>query len=156
MSSFTIDKKEYIKAAGLVAGIAETYNRGPREFWIFCRETGRNSTPEDYHKQFSDFATMNALSVAEQYGDETADTDAGEYRSDFEEYRKAGQQIAMSGGNKLKHAMMELRSFFRSAEYQTENDSYRWQMEIYFARIIDQILEKLNPGEWQSWGTLEI
>lgn len=154
MSSFTIAKKEYIKAAGLVAGIAEAYNRGPHNFWIYNYETGRNSTPEDYYKAFEKFYNMNALSVAEQY-DEAPETDTEDYKTDFNLYRNKGHQAITDPGN-LKKYMMELRNFFHSAIYQTEKDSYMWQMQLYFDRILDQLIGVIFPGDWESWGTLEI
>ena len=74
MSSFVISKKEYIKAAGIVAGIAEAQ----RDFWLFDYEAQRNSTPEDYYNRFAECYTMNALSVQEQYGDDKPEADAEE------------------------------------------------------------------------------
>lgn len=45
MSSFVIEKKEYVKAAGLVAGIAES-----KEIWFYSYKVQRNRKAEDYYK----------------------------------------------------------------------------------------------------------
>lgn len=154
MSSFTIAKREYMKAAGVVAGIADYYNRGPRSFWIYNYTDGRNCTTEDYKKLFASFYIMNAESVAEQYGDAEPETDQGTYEIEFSEATRTATRAIMNG--KLKNLMMELRDFFRSALYQTENEESARVMEEAFSRIIDQILDKAFPRETNSWGALDL
>ena len=154
MSSFTIAKKEYIKAAGLVAGIAETINRGSHNFWLYDYESNRNSTAEDYYNHFAKFYEMNAIAVQEQYRDTAPNTDANDYKTEFEEYRQKGQQYAMK--SEFKRPMMELRAFFHSAIYQTEKDAYMWQMQLYFNRILDALIGFAIPWEAESWGDLAI
>lgn len=156
MSSFTIAKKEYIKAAGLVAGLAEAL-----QIWLFDYETGRNSTPEDYYRQFERCYTMNALSVKEQYhGDEVGapSTDSNDYMKEFKAYQKIGKTAGYTLEG-AKEMISELQSFFSSAVYQTEKDSYMYQMIYFFDRIIVELFEKVylhGNREAQSWGTFEI
>lgn len=152
MSSFTIAKKEYIKAAGLVAGIAET----KREFWIYDYETHRKSTKEDYKRKFTECYEMNALSVQMQYNDPAPETDSETYDKEFNEYFKLGQQLVYNGGNVLRDAALELNDFFRSAIYQTEYEPYMWKMSMFFDRIISELFEQMNPHECNSWGSLEV
>lgn len=160
MSSFTIGKREYIKAAGIVAGIAEASARGAgiHQIWIYDYETRRNSTPEDYYRRFAECYTMNALSVAEQYHDREAETDSNEYKREFTAARNTGKMLFMTKGEKLKNAIMELRHFFHSAIYQTEKYEYMFKMQFYFYQIEDQLTEYLYtaPDDLQSWGSLEI
>lgn len=159
MSSFTISKKEYIKAAGIVAGIAEASGRGNgrRQVWLYDYETQRNSTAEDYYRRFSECYTMNAISVGEQYHDRTPETDSNEYRAEFKAAQAAGRKLYFEQGEKLKNAIMELRQFFHSAIYQTEKYSYMFKMQFFFYQIEDQLVEYLyNPGECESWGELKI
>lgn len=75
MSSFAIEKREYIKAAGLVAGIVKA-----REVWIFNHRTQRNSEPEDFYDEFVRCFEMNAVSVQEQYHEDVPWSDSNEYR----------------------------------------------------------------------------
>ncbi len=159
MSSFIISKEEYIKAAGLVAGLSETGGTRRHTLWIYDYETRRNSTPEDYHRKFSEFYTMNALSVIEQYhGDEVgADGhDMNTYMDTFKKYQKIGKSAGITKEN-LKEIILELNSFFRSAMYQTENEVYNTKMQYFFNDIISQLFVFLFPGyETKSWGSLEI
>ncbi len=160
MSSFTIDKREYIKAAGIVAGIAQASARGTGrgQMWIYDYETRRNSTPEDYHRVFTECYEMNAISVAEQYHDRTPETDSNEYKPEFKAAIKAGEKLYMLKGEKLKNAIMELRHFFGSAIYQTEKYEYMFKMQFYFFKIEDQLMRYLYtaPEDLKSWGSLKI
>ena len=156
MSSFTIAKKEYIKAAGLVWGLAQAL-----ELWVFDYESYRNSTAEDYHKKFSDFFTMNALSVKEQYhGDEVgaASTDSNDYMTDFKKMEKIGKTAGATREG-LKEIVAELQSFFDSAVYQTEKDAYMYQMQFFFNNLMTQLYKKVflyGNRESKSWGSLDI
>ena len=155
MSSYTIAKQEYMKAAGVISGLASEI----RDFWIYDYETRRNSTPEDYKRHFTEMFTMNALSVKEQYhGDEVGapSTDSNEYNDLFNEYMHLGKQIAYNGGKVLENAIYELMSFFGSALYQTENDAYMFKMQFYFNNLIVALFKQGLKRETKSWGTLEI
>ena len=44
MSSFVIAKEEYIKAAGLIAGIKDVH----RDIWLYDYEYGRNMEADDF------------------------------------------------------------------------------------------------------------
>lgn len=152
MSSFVIAKEEYIKAAGVVAGIAKEL----RDFWLYNYEKGRKYTEADYYDAFSEFYNLNALSVQMQYGDKTPETDSGTYEKEFNSYMKIGVQIARNGGDTLKNAALELNDFFRSAIYQTEYEPYMWKMSMFFDRVISQLFEKMFRHECNSWGSLNI
>lgn len=159
MSSFTIGKREYIKAAGIVAGIAEASGQGNgcRQLWLYDYETRRNSTPEDYYRRFAECYTMNALSVAEQYHDREAETDGNDYKRDFNAALKTGKKLYFEGGEKLKMAIMELHHFFGSAIYQTEKYEYMFKMQFFFFQIESQLMRYLYPVEnLSSWGELVI
>jgi len=158
MSSYIIAKEEFMKAAGLVAGLAKGL-----DLWIYDYETGRNSIEEDYKRKFSQFYEMNCLSVTEQYhGDEVGapahETD--EYSASFSAYYKIGRSLCMRGGKALLKAIRELQQFFSSVIYQTEKYEYMFMMQFFFDRIISGLYKqyfKLNDGqELQSWGELVI
>ena len=76
MSSYVISKRDYIRAAGLLAGIAEFYNRTYYDLWLYDYEHRRNMTTPDYHEQFTRLFELNAESVAWQYDDEAPETTA--------------------------------------------------------------------------------
>lgn len=158
MSSFTISKSDYIKAAGIVAGIAEASGRGNgcRQVWLYDYETGRNSTPEDYYRRFTECFEMNALSVQEQYHDSTPELDSGEYKAEFKAALQTGKRLYFEQGEKLKNAIMELRQFFNSAIYQTEKQAYMFKMQMFFNQILSQLMVYLWTYEPESWGDLKI
>ncbi len=88
MSSFTINKKEYIQAGGFFAGLADqlTYNREPVIYW-WDSAKGDLLDAEDYYKAFASLYEMNSRSVMLQYGNRRAESDDADYREDFEHYR---------------------------------------------------------------------
>ena len=151
MSSFVIGKREYIKAAGFVSGIAEKSSM--REFWIYDYTVGRNMTKEDYHRQFTAFYNMNALSVQAQYGDATCEEDSNDYMEDFNKYRNIGKSLV---GAELTRAVLDLSDFFRSACYQTEDEECNKYMRAFFDRVIVEIYTKTHTHECKCWGNFNI
>ena len=87
MSSFVISKSEYIKAAGLIAGLAEASSKShANRFWLYNFKDNRNYTTDDYYKTFCKCFEYNALSVQQQYKDEQPELDDNEYKDVFKEY----------------------------------------------------------------------
>ena len=135
MSSFVIAKSEYMKAAGLVSGIAGEM----RDFWFYDVETRRNSTPDDYRRKFEECYTMNALSVQMQYNDKEPETDSNTYDSEYNEYKRLGAQLVMNGGRVFTDAVHELQSFFGSCMYQTEYEPYMYKMQMFFNALTAEL-----------------
>lgn len=151
MSSFVVAKKEYIKAGGYCAGLSEALG-----LWVFDYRTYRNMTSADYYEKFTEFYTMNALSVQEQYNDAEPCTNSQTYEKEFEQYRKLGKRAGITREN-LKEQVAELAQFFNGCQYQTEKESYMFQMQMFFDHFIAQLIKYLVPGyEAESWGTLEL
>lgn len=151
MSSFVIGKKEYIKASGFISGLQEALG-----LWLYSYKVNRNMTPEDLHKQFTEFFEMNCLSFQEQYRESEVYTDNADYMDEFNEYKRRGYSIGVTSEN-LKESIAELRSFFHSCIYQTEKESYMFAMQMFFNNVLDQLMTYLLTGiETESWGTLEI
>ena len=148
MSSFTIDKKDYMRCAGLLAGIAEGTERSPYHLWVYDYQTNRNMTAEDYKREFEKLYQMNALSVQEQYHDQDSSMDLGTYDADFRMYQKRGK-LAAVGLDKisLKEWINNLNRFFGSVIYQTEKPEYMFQMEFFFGRIIRAMLDLADTGD---------
>lgn len=149
MSSFVIGKEEYIKAAGLVSGISQI-----KKIWHYDYNSCRNSTPEDYYNQFVKFYEMNALSVQEQYDDPEPETDSNDYKATFKKAMKAGTAAVINGG--LRDRIMQLRSFFKCAMYQTEKESYSYMMQLYFDRLLVELMQYLHKVPENSWGDIEL
>ena len=158
MSSFVIGKEEYIKAAGIVAGIKDIHN----DIWMYDYELGRNMTADDYYNKFVECYDMNAISVYEQYkprhDDEILCTDSRDYKATFKAYRAKGKAYALRP-DALKMAIMELRQFFSSAIYQTEKESYMFKMQMFFNSLLVQLmpyLYRVNRDDIQSWGSFDV
>lgn len=149
MSSFTIAKEDYVKAAGVVAGIAQA-----KDMWVYSYTVNRNRTPQDYYNDFCECYEMNALSVQEQYHDAEPDTDSNQYLNTFKKYMVIGKQAAFAP-NKLNSMIINLMDFFKSAEYQTEKEAYYFKMKMFFNEILVEMLNKANPHECESWGSFE-
>lgn len=151
MSSFIIGKSEYMKAAGLVSGLAEEL-----KVWIYDHETNRNSTKEDYKRKFEECFMMNALSFQEQYKEQEVWTDSNSYEEEFNAYYKLGKQLVYNDGEALINAIRELQQFFDSAMYQTEKESYMYKMQMFFNNLICQLFKQSSHYKPESWGSLEI
>lgn len=153
MSSFVINKAEYIKAAGLLAGIAEGSARGVHSLWIYDFTTRRNMIAEDYYRVFADCYEKNDLSVMEQYNDPDREADPNEYLDEFEAYKRKG--IYLWAHDKIYTIIPALNQFFQSALYQTEKPEYNWAMELLFGRIIRALLNLTSPEDSGCWGDLD-
>lgn len=157
MSSFTISKKEYVKVAGYIAGIANSYNRGCRDFWVYDHKEHKNTDTALYYKRFVQCYEMNAESVKEQYhGDEVgaSSNDTNEYKAEFNAYYQKGSALICASSEDRRHAVAEIRNFLHSSLYQTENEKYNFMMTHWYGLIIDQLTEKILLGSYEaeSWG----
>jgi hypothetical protein len=141
MSSFTIDKKEYIKAAGLLYGIE-------------AAKTNNNKWYLDHlYNDFVRCYELNLASVNERY-DENIKPNKNEYLGVFEEYKKKGNKLYFS--TKKKELANGLWFFFRSALYQTDNGAMAQEMGAIFFRCVSKLFESdiYNSVSW--WGEIDI
>lgn len=155
MSSFTIGKAEYIKAAGVIAGIVEGTSFGRNEVYIYDYQKSKKMTADDFYNCFVECFEMNALSVYEQYKErhpeDVLDTDTEPYTEEFKEYQKIGRN-ALLDPEKLCEIIFNLRDFLKSAEYQTEKEAYFFKMKMIFNEILVQLMGLLYPHECECWG----
>ena len=156
MSSFTIDKKEYVKVAGYIAGIAAGCT-GSREFWLYDTVAKKNTDKELFYKRFVQCYEMNAESVREQYNDKVSDKDTKEYKTEFNAYFKKGRTLCLESQDVKNRALSGIQDFFHSALYQTENEKYNFMMTHYFLLILDELTEHLITNHYASenWGSFE-
>lgn len=153
MSSFVIGKREYMKAAGLIAGMMSVF----KEMWLYDEQSRGRVNENGLKRMFAECYEMNAESVAEQYGDPMDDYyDDDDYKNDFDDYMIRGVTIAISKDG-LKEAIAELMMFFRSSMYQTERDDYAEKMQLLYDRIIVLLTgELLRSVKTDSYGELNV
>ena len=161
MSCFVISKSEYIKAAGLIAGLAEASSKShANRFWLYNFKDNRNYTTDDYYKTFCKCFEYNALSVQQQYKDEQPELDDNEYKDVFKEYINKGKRLFIyKGSQDTKNAVINLKRFFDSCIYQTEEETYSTKMRYFFNQILVNLMEyaiTTNEDSVTSWGTLDI
>lgn len=149
MSSFVINKIEFVKAAGLMYGIEES-KQTPFRYFL-----------ENVRDNFVKVFEFNALSVAEQYGDDDPYVDELTYDSTFEEYRRKGRTIWTLDSSRTcpmnkKELKNALTKFFHSVLYQIENT----EMMTWVASFFWECLARMNEAEVSKtegwWGEVEI
>lgn len=123
MSSYTIDKAEYIKLAGLLYGHEANKPRHHRH------ETYMNQI----RRKMEHCYTLNLISVNRQYNDNDV-ADEKSYDSEFDRHVAIGKR--MRGADLLKTAV----DFFRCANYQTEDKGCSMEMNDWFFTVILHIV----------------
>ena len=156
MSSFVIGKAEYVKAAGAIAGIADFYKNSIEKIFVYDYQRNHKMEAEDFYNCFVEFFEMNALSVREQYKDETLYSDNNEYKTDFRKYMTIGKNACFYP-EKLNKIIFDLRDFLQSAMYQTENDVYFHKIKMISNSIIVELMKLLEPAhKCTCWGDFNI
>lgn len=159
MSSFIIDKVEYVKAAGLMYGM-ESAKRDTHRWFL-----------ENVRKEFEHIYALNVASVNEQYSHhEPIVPDENSYDEVFEAYRKKGVLIgndgyASSNGitfHEVKGVMnkrdlrIRLWHFFRSVLYQIENRAANRMAAAWFFTCISKLYENDLHAVGGWWGEIEM
>lgn len=149
MSSFILDKKEFIKAAGIMCGIEES-KRDKHQYFI-----------DNVKRRFEECYELNVDSVNWQYGDHNT-YDNCAYQETFDEYREKGMQIYNNtfevDGVKVgvKWLRPRMLNFFKSVLYQIENKEYADIVGHFFfvcmSKLADGSCSDING--W--WGEIEI
>lgn len=153
MSSFIIDRKEYIKAAGLMCGFEEAKRHSHK--WFI----------DNVRQEFEHAYALNVISVNEQYGDNEV-PDENRYDDVFEAYRKMGTLIGNDGYasdngiiyEKVQDVIdkatfrLQIFSFFNSVLYQIENDAAYRTVAALFYTCLDKLYESDLRGvdSWHS------
>ena len=134
MSSYIVNKREFVKAAGLMCGYEESKRYSHR--WFI----------DNVRKEFEHAYALNVISVNEQYGD-NVEPETDEYDEVFESYRKMGALIQREGYastngvifTKVADVMdkrafrRSMWNFFNSVLYQIENDAaHRAVAELFY------------------------
>lgn len=145
MSSFVIDKVEYIKCAGLLAGLLA------KDRWSGCDEEIRN--------RFSHYYELNAKSVQEQYNDKECQADGNEYIDQFNQCKSLALEYSRRKDGKDPMLLIKgIQLFMRSVLYQTENDEASGEMARDFTFnlgcLIDHYVHRELELHW--WGEVDL
>ena len=146
MSSFIISKKEYIKAAGLVCGVASCSKYGGSP--VFCANV---------KKQFEHIYNLNVYSWCEQY-DEDVKEDTCDYESVFNDYKALGRRIYMGCESKMSLDMLRysLIKFFGSITYQIENEDANMEAASYLFACVEMLYQDKTDDVNGFWGSIDI
>ena len=146
MSSFIISKKEYIKAAGLVCGVASCSKYGGNP--VFCANV---------KKQFERIYKLNVYSWCEQYDEDVAE-DTCDYESVFNEYKELGRRIYMGLESKmsLDKLRRSLLNFFSSITYQIENEDANMEAASYLFPCVEMLYQDKTDDVVGFWGSIDI
>lgn len=139
MSSFIVDKVEFIKAAGLMYGI-EDAKLHKHEYFL-----------QHVRYYFVNAYKANVKSVNLQYGDNVAE-DKNEYSDVFELYKIKGGQIYNGNGNEgiknIEQLRPKLVHFFRSVLYQIEdsdlNEYASWLFFMCACKLYENTLRNVE------------
>jgi hypothetical protein len=149
MSSFVIDKIQYMKAAGLMYGIEECKRDKHHYFLEVCRE------------RFSLAYALNVTSVAEQYGD-TPVMDMNTYDEEFERHRKLAHGIyerdcmGIQQPLHMRDLCPRLMNFFQSVLYQIENEASHRIVAAWFYSCVIKLYESDIRRIDGWWGDVEL
>ena len=166
MSSFVVDKKELMKAAGFVAAFID---RDPESngLYIWNYKHNRRFNSDDVKASFELIHKMNAESVQEQYKDSEPEIDTKKYTKDFNTVKKLTEEMLTFRyawyAPALQNNIYSFSEFCRSIMYQIENEKKHTQVKNFLndiqSRLIE-ILHNLEPDrcayEIFSWGEFQV
>lgn len=144
MSVMLISKREYIKAAGLLAG---------------TRETGKEDL--DLYFDFSDLYVINYHVYYERYAPNHLEVkrlkpDIISYYDIFAEYKAIAAEI-LKTPEKLNTLLSEIGLFLDSVMYQIEdNDYYEKKAVVIVSGILKNIESYLDIKNCNSWGGVDL
>lgn len=169
MSSFVISKKEYVKAAGFIAGLASQKNfyREPLVYWYSFKKK-RILTPDDYYDMFVSMYRANAKSVQLQYNDKEPENDPEDYKDEFQTMITATHEMfvacTIKGDHKAKqqfiNSIFEFHGFSRSVNYQIEDEELNKRCNHLLDKcqtfLVDILQNTINHYEFDSWATFNL
>lgn len=175
MSSFIINKDEYLKAAGFVSAMVETTTRLQESiFWLWNKRENRTYTADDVKKDFARLYKINFKAVYDGYHrtprSEEFAPDTAEYTAEFDRYKAQGLTLVRKGytllqtteKEKLRKAVYALTQFFDSVLYQIDDDKNQKSalkiMNKYYRKLYSILhhLDHNTTGDLQSWGKFNI
>lgn len=145
MSSFVIDKKEYMKAAGLMYGIENAKQHTHRYFL------------DNVRAKFVRCYELNVASVNEQYGVNDA-PDELSYDYIFKRYSTLGDRIknGLVEGTSYQWLRRRLMRFFSSVLYQIENEEMSKEVAAFFHECTVKLFDEELYAIEGWWGNIEL
>lgn len=144
MSSFTIQKVEYVKASAIMYAW-EKSSRYPNKWFL-----------DHVRENFCLCYVANNASVNEQYNINDA-FDMNKYDDVFEEYVR--KTMAVMNGDTKEMTPKELRGkmllFFDSIVYQIENDVYAEKVRSFLYGCTSKLFADEVPEDVHWWGKIE-
>ncbi len=158
MSSFIIDKNEYVKVGAFIGAFTEIRNRGDLLIYLYNQEKSRLYTANDVIEEMVSIYKMNVDSVNEQYGEHTEYDDEEIERMLVAKYMSYAKKI-LYDEKKLENAIANVHQFFRSVNYQIENEELNARAK--------EIMQKFECALWgvlieikgipvETWGSFDI
>lgn len=160
MSCFVVEKASFAKAAGIVAGIADSANarNGMERFWLYSTKHNRNMTGTDYLEAFYKVYELNLRSVSESWKEDLQE-DTADYTKEFKDGVKIGKKAYSSrwqNGGYLR-VVQELQFFFRGVRYQIDNPKLEKQAVSFLNSVATKLFEQLDPDDdHDSWGEINL
>lgn len=140
MSCCVINKREYMKAAGFIAGMLDAGKASRYGLRLFADDRRSEYTPEDIRHDFTGLYLMNVESVRRSWEDGSIAADPGRYDEAFAEYRAKGYAIALEHyDRKTQAAIAGLQRFAASILYQLDDDTIAEAAQRYLARLLFNI-----------------
>ena len=146
MSSYVVDKKEFVKCAGLMHGIENA--KRDKHIWFV----------DHVREWFEEAYVLNVRSVNEQYRDNAA-PDPLKYDTLFNQYSRKGESIwtsSLFGEATFKKIRPALMNFFGSVLYQIENEEMHKEVAAMFFECTRKLYEKETNSVDGWWTTIEI
>lgn len=146
MSSFVVDKSEFIKAAGLLYGIEAAKGVHAHKWFL-----------DNVRERFVECYELNAQSVDEQYNEISA-IDTESYDDVFKQYGQMGLEIGFGTCKKidLKSLRIKMWMFFNSVLYQTESEEAHDKISSWFFECLTKLFEKDIREVEGWWGEIEL
>lgn len=143
MSSYIIDKADYIKIGGILFGIEEAKPRMERN----------DNFLKGLYQKMCDCHKYNVISYCEQYDITDIENylDERDFKYIFDEYAVKGKKWYKAQPIQVLESVYR---FFRSALYQTDNEEYADKMKAIFFDCLDIVVRKPKIGDW--WGSVNI
>lgn len=152
MSSFVIDKKEFMKVAGFVAGL-QAEHRGSSWLWWYNTQNNHLYTDEEIKAVFNQVYMNNAISVMRQYKDTQMASGTEVVDEEFSKYKKLARHWVDYGEvAKIEKAMYKLASFASSFHYQTEDEDLCEEGMKIFNEVIYKITAKIGDMKADYYG----
>lgn len=142
MSSFIIDKREYVRCAGMMHGILDQFSEASASFKL------------ELYDSMVDVYMCNVKSFNLQY-DTNEEPEEDEYRDEYDMYRKIGFGLDVKETRKM---FFNIIKFFRSADYQIEDDECSMEAESIFWDCTSVLVSNIfrSMGNDITWGEFDI